>query len=138
MQPPREQRQRIAVPQLPGGAKPFIERTANNAVMVDQRESFVRDDLFELIFGRPGARDVRRAGFRRNMVPPVPPQGVIVDREFSRGALDRCTRGQQPFGSARARGDCTPDIARFANPFVVPLTFPTTIFQKKCRRFSAA
>src|SRR6201981_913880 len=32
--------------------------------------------------------------------------------------------------SARARGDCTPDIARFAPPFVVPSTFPTAIFQK--------
>jgi hypothetical protein len=96
VQPSREQRQRIAVPQLRGGAKPFVERTANNAVMVDQRESFVGDDVFELIFGRPGARDVRRAGFRRNMVPPVPTQGVIIDREFSRGSLDRCARRQQP------------------------------------------
>src|SRR6266513_3539791 len=32
--------------------------------------------------------------------------------------------------SARARGDCILDIARFANPFVVPLTFPTAIFQE--------
>src|SRR5438874_9216559 len=60
------------------------------AVMVDQRESFVGDDLFELISGRPGAGDIRRAGFRRNMVSPVPTQGGIVDREFSRGSLDRC------------------------------------------------
>jgi len=61
VQPPRQQRQRIAVPQLLGGAKPFVERSANNAVMVDQRESFVGDDPFELISGRPGAGDTRRA-----------------------------------------------------------------------------
>ena len=85
VQPPREKRQRIAVPHLRGGAKPFVKRSADDAVMVDQRESFVGDDLFELIFGRPGAGDIRRAGFRRNMVPPVPTQGVIVDREFSPG-----------------------------------------------------
>jgi len=30
------------------------------------------------------------------MVPPVPTQGVIIDREFSRGSLDRCARRQQP------------------------------------------
>ena len=95
VQPPREQRQRIAVPQLRDGAKSFVERAANNAVMVDQRERFVRDELFELIFSRPGARDVPCAGFRRNMVPPVPTQGVIIDREFSRGSLDRCARREQ-------------------------------------------
>jgi hypothetical protein len=63
--------------------------------MIDQRERFVRDDLFQLIFARPGARDVRRPGFRRNMVPPVPTQGVIVDREFSSSSLDRSARRQQ-------------------------------------------
>jgi Resolvase, N terminal domain len=35
-------------------------RAANDAVMVDQRERFVRNDFFELIFGRAGTRDVRR------------------------------------------------------------------------------
>ena len=34
VQPPREQRQRIAVPHLRGGAKLFVKRTANNAIMV--------------------------------------------------------------------------------------------------------
>jgi hypothetical protein len=52
---------------------------------------------FELIFARPGPHDVRRAGFRRNVVPPVPTQCVIVDREFSRGSLHRCARREQPF-----------------------------------------
>ena len=63
MQPPREKRRRIAVPHLRGGAKPFVKCSADDAVMVDQRESFVRRDLFELVFGRADARDVRRAGF---------------------------------------------------------------------------
>jgi hypothetical protein len=60
--------------------------------MIDQRKRFVRDELLQLIFGRPGACNVRRAGFSRNMVPPVPTQGVAVDRKFSRGALERCAR----------------------------------------------
>jgi hypothetical protein len=74
VQPTREQRQRIAVPQLRGGAKPFVKRTANDAVMVYQRKNFVRDELFELIFARPGVSNLRRAGFRRHMVSPVPTQ----------------------------------------------------------------
>src|SRR5689334_14281239 len=45
VQPPREKRQRIAVPHLRGGGKPFVKRSADNAVMVDQRERFVRRDL---------------------------------------------------------------------------------------------
>jgi hypothetical protein len=63
--------------------------------MIDQRERFVRDELLQLIFGRPGARDVRRAGFRRNMVPPVPTQCVIIDREFSSDSLNRPARREQ-------------------------------------------
>jgi hypothetical protein len=61
----------------------------------NQPEGFVRDNLFELVLDRSGARDVRRAGFRRNMVSPMPTQGVIVDREFSRGSLDRCAGCQE-------------------------------------------
>ena len=40
--------------------------------MVDQRQRIVGDDLFKLIFRRTSARDIGGAGFRRNMVPPVP------------------------------------------------------------------
>src|SRR5438552_6095598 len=71
-------------------------------------------------------------------MPLVPAQGVIVDREFSRRSLDRCTRRQQTARSERAPGDCTLDIAWFANPFVVPLTFPNLYIQKSRCRLSAA
>jgi hypothetical protein len=64
-----------------------VERSANNPVVVYEAQSFVGDDLFELIFGRPGARNVRRAGFRRNMVPPVPTQGVIMIANFRAAPL---------------------------------------------------
>jgi len=63
--------------------------------VVYQPEGFVRDDLFELVLGRSGASDVRGARFRRYMVPPMSTQGVIIDRKFSRGSLDRCARCQK-------------------------------------------
>jgi hypothetical protein len=40
--------------------------------LVDQRQRPVGDDLFELIFCRTSTGDIGGAGFRRNMVPPVP------------------------------------------------------------------
>jgi hypothetical protein len=63
------------------------------------------------------------------MVPRVPTQRMIVDCEFSRGRLDRCARCPQTL-DPHARGDCTLDIARFANPFVVPSTFSYLIYLK--------
>ena len=96
VQPARQQRQRVAVPDLGRGAKPFVKRHAKNAVVVDQRERFVRDDFLELIFGRARAGDLRAAGFRRNVIDPVPPQGMIVDLEFSRRCLDRRAGREEP------------------------------------------
>jgi len=61
MQASREQRQGVWVSKLRRRAKAFVKRTADNAVMVDQRKRFVRDDGFELIFSRTGAGDVRRS-----------------------------------------------------------------------------
>jgi hypothetical protein len=58
-------------------------------------QSFLRDNLFELVFGRSGIGDVRRSRFCRNVVYPMPTQGMIIDREFSRGSLDRCARCQK-------------------------------------------
>ena len=63
--------------------------------MVNQRERFVRNELFELIFGRAGARDVRRPRLRRDVVDPVPAERVIVDLEFSSGSLDRRSCGKK-------------------------------------------
>jgi hypothetical protein len=60
VQPRRQQRQCVAVSEPRRRAKPLVNRTANNAVMVYQRERFVRSDFLELIFGRGGTRDVRR------------------------------------------------------------------------------
>jgi hypothetical protein len=54
VQPLCQQRQRIAVPQLRGCGKAFVERAANNPVVVYQRQRFVRDNFFELILGRSG------------------------------------------------------------------------------------
>jgi hypothetical protein len=96
MQPSRQQRQRVAVPELRCRAKPFVKRAADNPVMVYQRERFIRYDLFELIFGRAGARDVRRPRLWRDVVDPVPAQRVIVDLEFSSGSLDRCPGREEP------------------------------------------
>src|SRR5215468_8217156 len=79
LQPPGEQCEGIAVPELRGGGKPPVKLPADNPVMVDQPQRLVGDELFELIFARAGARDVGRAGFCRNMVSPVPAPGVIVD-----------------------------------------------------------
>src|SRR5436190_4595264 len=64
--------------------------------MVDQGERFVRDDGFELILGRTGARDVRRPRLGRHMIDPMPTQGVVVDREFPCRSLDRRAGGEQP------------------------------------------
>ena len=71
--------------------------------MIDQRERLVRDELLKLIFARADARDMSRAGFCRNMVSPVPAQGVIVDVKLASGSLDRATGRQEtldphPFG----------------------------------------
>ena len=63
MQPSCKQRQGISVRGLRGCTKPLVKPTANNAVVVDQRNGLVRDDFFELIFGR-AARDVCRSRFR--------------------------------------------------------------------------
>jgi len=62
---------------------------------LNQPERFVRDDLFKLVLGRSGTGNLPRSGFGRNMVPPVPTQAVVVDREFSRGSLDRCAGCQK-------------------------------------------
>src|SRR4051812_35415100 len=77
-------------------AKPFVEPTANNPVMIDQRQRLIRDDRLELIFGGPGVRHIGGAGFGRNVVPPVPAQCVIIDRKFASSSLDRGTRCQKP------------------------------------------
>jgi hypothetical protein len=95
VQSPSEEHHGIAVSQLGSRAKPFVERSTNNPVMVDQTQGFVRDDLFELVFGRSGARHIAGAGFGGNVVRPMPAQGVIVDVKFSSGSLDRRARRQQ-------------------------------------------
>jgi hypothetical protein len=64
--------------------------------MVDQRERFVGNDFFDLVFGRAGARGVRRSCVCRNMINPVPSQCVIVDLEFPSGSLDRCPGREKP------------------------------------------
>jgi hypothetical protein len=97
MQAPGKQRQRVAVPDLRCRAKAFVQSTANNAVMIDQRKRFVGDDCFELILGRAGARDVCCSRVGRNMIDPVPTQCVMVNLEFARRPLDRCTGGEKPF-----------------------------------------
>jgi hypothetical protein len=71
--------------------------------MVDQRNRFIRDHFFELIFCRSGARDVRRARLRRDMIDPVPSQSVIIDLEFSRGSLDRCPSREEPLDPLPSR-----------------------------------
>src|SRR5262249_6788301 len=95
VQPSRQQRQRIAVRQLRGGAKPLVKCAANNPVVVYQPEGFIRDDLFELVLGCSGAGDVRRTRFWRHVIHPMPAQSMVVDRKFSRRSLDRCARCQQ-------------------------------------------
>jgi hypothetical protein len=65
--------------------------------MVDQCERFIRDDFFELILGRAGARDVRRPRLGRHMIDPMPTERVVVDREFPFSSLNRRTRSEQPF-----------------------------------------
>src|SRR5215470_14230201 len=85
--PSSNQRQGVAVPDLRCCTKAFVETGTNNPVMVDQGESFVRDDGFELIPGRAGARDVCRPRLRRDMINPVSAQRVIVDRELPRRCL---------------------------------------------------
>ena len=64
--------------------------------MIDQRQTLIRDDRFELIFGGSGARHIGGAGFGRNVVPPVPAQGVIINRIFASSSLDRGTGRQKP------------------------------------------
>src|SRR5262249_26447097 len=91
-----KQRQGVGICQLRRRAKAFVKRTADNAVMVDQRKRFVRDGGFELIFSRTGACDVRRSSVGRNMIDPVPTQCVVVDREFPCRSFDRGTGGQKP------------------------------------------
>jgi len=81
-----------------------------------QPERFVRDDLFELVLGCSGAGDVSRASFGRNMVPPVPTQAVVVDREFSRGSLDRCAGCQETLDP-----DALNVIAALVSPGARPL-----------------
>ena len=78
MQTPGEQRQGVAVSELRRRTKPLVKRAPNNAVMVDQRERFIRDDFFELIFDDACTGDVRRPRFCRHMVDPVSPQCVVV------------------------------------------------------------
>src|SRR5262249_58216490 len=84
--PSSKQREGVAVSGLRGRAKTSVETTAettaNDSVMIDECERFVRDDAFELILGRAGARDVRRSSVGRNMIDPVPTQCGVVDREF--------------------------------------------------------
>ena len=60
------------------------------------RERFVRNELFELIFGRAGARDVPRARLRRDVIDPVPAQCVIVDLKFQSSSLDRRADREEP------------------------------------------
>src|SRR5262249_6229190 len=98
--PSSKQREGVAVSDLRGRAKTSVETTAettaNDAVMIDECERIVRDDGFELIFGRAGADDVRRSRLGRNVIDPVSAQRVIVDREFARRPLDRPTGGKKP------------------------------------------
>ena len=96
VQPTCKQRQRVAVSQLRCRAKALVKRAANDAIVVDQRKRFVRDDFFELIFGGAGARDLRYTCFCRNMVDPVPTQCVIVDLKFSRGSFNRRAGRKKP------------------------------------------
>src|SRR5215470_2438540 len=63
--------------------------------MVDQPQSFVRDELFKLIFARSGSRHIARAGFGGNVVRPMPAQCVIVDVKFTSCSLDRGTGRQK-------------------------------------------
>src|SRR5262249_16382693 len=71
--------------------------------MIDQPQSFVRDELFKLVFGCSDARHIARAGFGGNVVSPVPAQCVIVDVKLASGSVDRATGRQEtldphPFG----------------------------------------
>src|SRR5262249_49424870 len=83
----REQRHRIAVPELRACAKPFVKRAANKA---DRPPPIrLRRSL------RAGPWSLRRLRCTPLALPPVPTQSVIIDREFSRGSLDRCARCQE-------------------------------------------
>src|SRR5215469_7906360 len=86
----------LPVAELRGAGKPLVKRPADNPVMVDQPQSFVRDELFKLVFGRSGSRHIARAGFGGNVVRPMPAQCVIVDVKFTSGSLDRGTGRQKP------------------------------------------
>ena len=86
-----------------------------------QGKRFIRDDFFELILGRTGARDVPRPRLRRNMVDPVPTQCMMVDREFPRRPFDRRTGGK------------IPDSVPSENLFLAPSAFPAYVLQKICR-----
>jgi hypothetical protein len=97
MQSSSKQRQGVAVTDLRCRPKAFVKRTANNAVMIYQGERFIRDNFFELTLGHPGARDVRCPSLYRDMIDPMPTQGVRVDREFPRRSLDRRARRKKPF-----------------------------------------
>jgi hypothetical protein len=72
VQPPREQPHSIAVAQFRSGAEPLVQRPADDPVMIDQRQGFVGDNRFQLIFGRTRARQIGGARLCRNMVAPVP------------------------------------------------------------------
>jgi len=54
MQASGKQRRGITVSDLRCHTEAFVQRAANNAVMVYQCERLVRDDGFELILGRAG------------------------------------------------------------------------------------
>jgi hypothetical protein len=60
VQTPGEQRHRMAVPELRRRAKAFVERSADNPVMVDQPQRLIGDDFLELIC--PGAIPGSRTG----------------------------------------------------------------------------
>ena len=87
MQPPGEQRQIIAIPELGSRTKALVERPADNPIMVEQPDRFVSDELFKLVFGSAGARRVARAGFGGYVVRPMPAQRMIVDLKLPSGSL---------------------------------------------------
>src|SRR5690349_10168708 len=98
--------------------------------MVDQPEGLVRDELFKLVFGRSGARHIASSGFGRNVVRPMPTQGMIIDVKFTSGSLDRGAGRQEPLDPHAFGVDYSPGIGQFATSFVLPFYFPTSINQK--------
>ena len=130
MQPTGEHRQHASIPGLAGGAEGAVQPATRNPEMVDQRERLIGYDCFELIFGRAGARDVRRTRFCRDMIDPVPAQCVIVDLEFSRGSLDRCPGREKPLDPLPFEMIATLTTPCSRNPSAAPSNPPSVYFKK--------